>query len=50
MTKLVESYLAFARGEGREAIEPTALGPSSRACASGPSAAASALEISMEKP
>ncbi|MFO1038910.1 MAG: ATP-binding protein [Geminicoccaceae bacterium] len=27
MSRLVEEYLAFARGEGREAVEPTALRP-----------------------
>ncbi len=50
MTKLVESYLAFARGEGREAVEPTALRPILESMRERAERSGVALEISMEKP
>ncbi|HEX8374106.1 MAG TPA: histidine kinase dimerization/phospho-acceptor domain-containing protein, partial [Geminicoccaceae bacterium] len=50
MAKLVESYLAFARGEGREAVAPTALRPILDGMRERAERGGVALEISMEKP
>lgn len=50
MTRLVESYLAFARGEGREAVEPTALRPILDSMRERAERSGVALEISMERP
>ena len=50
MTKLVESYLAFARGEGREAVEPTALKPILDSMRDRAERSGVALEIRMERP
>ena len=50
MAKLVESYLAFARGEGREAVEPTELMPILDGMRERAERSGVALEISMERP
>lgn len=50
MAKLVESYLAFARGEGREAVEPTALRPILDGMRERAERGGVALDISMERP
>jgi two-component system, OmpR family, osmolarity sensor histidine kinase EnvZ len=50
MAKLVESYLAFARGEGQEAAEPTALRPILEGMRERAERSGVALEISMDRP
>ncbi len=50
MAKLVESYLAFARGEGQEAAEPTALRPILEGMRERAERNGVALEISMDRP
>ena len=50
MAKLVESYLAFARGEGREAVEPTPLMPILDGMRERAERSGVPLEISMERP
>jgi two-component system osmolarity sensor histidine kinase EnvZ len=50
MAKLVESYLAFARGEGREAVEPTALKPILDSMRDRAERSGVSLEVKMERP
>ena len=50
MAKLVESYLAFARGEGREAVEPTALRPILDSMRDRAERSGVSLEVKMERP
>ena len=50
MTQLVDTYLAFARGEGREAVEPTALKPILDGMRDRAERSGVELEIAMEKP
>lgn len=50
MTELVDSYLSFARGEGREAIEPVALGPVLDAMRERAQRHGAAVELHVEAP
>ena len=50
MTQLVDTYLAFARGEGREAVEPTALKPILEGMRDRAERSGVQLDIAMEKP
>jgi two-component system osmolarity sensor histidine kinase EnvZ len=50
MTKLVEEYLSFARGEGREVAEPTDLRPILESMRSRAERSGVALEIAMAQP
>jgi two-component system osmolarity sensor histidine kinase EnvZ len=50
MSRLVEEYLSFARGEGRETAEPTELGPILESMRSRAERSGVALEIAMERP
>lgn len=50
MTKLVDTYLAFARGEGRETVEDTALKPILESMRERAERSGVALEIAMDKP
>jgi two-component system, OmpR family, osmolarity sensor histidine kinase EnvZ len=50
MSKLVEEYLGFARGEGRESVEPTDLGPILESMQQRAERSGVALEIAMERP
>lgn len=49
MTRLVDTYLAFARGEGREAVEPTALRPILDSMRERAERSGVRLDLSMEK-
>jgi two-component system, OmpR family, osmolarity sensor histidine kinase EnvZ len=50
MSKLVEEYLGFARGEGRESAEPTALEPMLESMRQRAERSGVALEIAIERP
>ena len=50
MSKLVEEYLGFARGEGREQVEPTALEPLLESMRQRAERSGVALDIAMERP
>jgi two-component system, OmpR family, osmolarity sensor histidine kinase EnvZ len=50
MSKLVEEYLGFARGEGRESVEPTDLGPILESMQQRAERSGVALEIAMDRP
>src|SRR4051794_1113716 len=50
MSKLVEEYLGFARGEGRESVEPTALQPMLESMRQRAERNGVELEIAMERP
>jgi two-component system osmolarity sensor histidine kinase EnvZ len=50
MVNVVDGYLAFARGEGQEAIVPTDLGPLLREVAERASSAQTKVEIELESP
>lgn len=50
MSKLVDTYLSFARGEGREAVEPTDLGPILESMRQRAERNGVALEIAMSRP
>jgi two-component system, OmpR family, osmolarity sensor histidine kinase EnvZ len=49
MSKLVEEYLGFARGEGRESVEPTDLGPILESMQQRAERSGVALEIAMDR-
>jgi two-component system osmolarity sensor histidine kinase EnvZ len=50
MSKLVDEYLGFARGEGRESVEPTELGPILDSMRQRAERSGVTLEISMDRP
>ena len=50
MSKLVDEYLGFARGEGREAVEPTDLAPILESMRQRAERSGVALEIAMDRP
>ena len=50
MSKLVEEYLGFARGEGRESVEPTELRPMLESMRQRAERSGVALEIAMDRP
>ena len=50
MSKLVEAYLGFARGEGREAVEPTDLEPMLESMRQRAERSGVALDIAMDRP
>ena len=50
MSKLVDEYLGFARGEGRESVEPTELAPILESMRQRAERSGVTLEISMDRP